>query len=81
MQINNELATLLQVRANVGMAAGFNEVVAFSDEEKNDIVRLLNQAEEDIVARKNLRTAIDITVRLISVAAKIAAKGGSFGIA
>ena len=81
MAINHQLAQLLQMRANVAVATGFNEVVAFTAGEREEIVRLLKQAEEDIEARKDLKIAIDITVRLIAIAAKIAGKAATFGIA
>ena len=81
MAINHQLAQLLHMRANVEVATGFNSVVAFSDDEKEEIVKLLNQAENDIEARKNLKTAINITVRLIAISAKIAKKAATHGIA
>ncbi len=80
MALNHQLAQLLQMRANAAVAAGFNKVVAFTPEEKEEIVRLLQQVEEDIEARKDLKTAIDITVRLIAISAKIAGKAATFGI-
>lgn len=80
MAINQQLAQLLQMRANVAVAAGFNEVVAFTREERDEIARLLNRAEQDIEARKDLRTAIDITVKLLALAAKIAGKASTFGV-
>jgi hypothetical protein len=81
MALNHQLAQLLQMRANVAVAAGFNKVVAFTAEENKEIVHLLEQAEEDIEARKDLKTAIDITVRLIAISAKIAGKAATFGVA
>ena len=81
MAINHQLAQFLQMRANVAVAAGFNKVIAFTAEEKKEIVRLLEQVEQDIEARKDLKTAIDITVRLIAISAKIAGKAATFGVA
>ncbi len=80
MSINHQLARLLQIRANVAVAKGFNEVVAFTSTEKKEITGLLKKVEADIEARKDLKTAIDITVKVISISAKIAAKVGSHGI-
>lgn len=80
MAINKELAVLLQMRANVQVAAGFNEVVAFSADERDEIAALLKRAEDDIDARKDLKTAIDITISLAAIAAKIAGKAAIFGI-
>ncbi len=68
MAINHLLGQLLQIRANVAVAKGFNAVVAFDPDEKEAIARLLEKVEEDIDARKDVKTAIDITVRVISIA-------------
>ncbi|MBM2834515.1 MAG: hypothetical protein HW406_1676, partial [Candidatus Brocadiaceae bacterium] len=54
--------------------------VAFDDSEKEEIANLLKKVEADINARKNLKKAIDITVNVISMAAKIAGKVASHGI-
>ena len=52
MEINNELATLLQIRANLGLAQGFNKVVAFSDAEKKEITSLLAKVKEALTLAK-----------------------------
>lgn len=80
MSINHQLALLKQLRANENIAKGFDAVVAFDDSEKEEIASLLKKVEADINARKNLKKAIDITVNVISIAAKIAGKAATYGL-
>lgn len=80
MSINHQLAQLYQIRANENIAKGFDSVVAFDDSEKEEIANLLKKIEADINARKNLKKAIDITVNVISIAAKIAGKAATHGL-
>ena len=65
---------MLQQRAAVTVAGGFNKVVAFTSEEQEEVERLLQKVQEDIEARQDVRTAIDITVRLLAIGGKIAGK-------
>jgi hypothetical protein len=80
MALNKRIAVLEQMRANVQVAAGFNEIIAFTDDEKTKIEDLLKKAETDINNRKKVKVAIDIVTSLIGLAARIAANASTFGI-
>ena len=78
--LNDRIGNLEQLKANVEVAAAFNSVVAFTDDDKTSIANLLTRAGSDIDNRKTLKTAIDITVNLIELAATLAGKAATFGI-
>lgn len=78
--LNDRIGNLLQLKANVQVAAAFNSVVAFTDGDKTAIVNLLTRAGKDIDNRKTVKTAIDITINLIELAASIAGKAATFGV-
>lgn len=78
--LNDQIGNLLQQRANMQVAGAFNSVVAFTEDEKIAISDLLTRAGKDIENRKTVSSAIDITVNLIDLAAKICGKVATFGI-
>lgn len=80
MALNIRLSELLQLRANATVAGAFEGIIAFPDEEVERIQRLLKQVDEDIEARRDLKTAMGIVTRAISVTAQIAGRVATGGI-